>query len=181
MPKKIKVVETKKLGKIEENEKIKSAKKKILLLFIIGIIVVVSIGLYILIRDRGYEHSSNPIANFLYSEGYFERGYDVYEIECYDEGIYAIHNLGEENELMKEKWSKTKLLNFNEELYESGILDLEETYLSDTEEEQKWRYRLEILFEDGTTFASYGIGRHPEDTEKFKELIKKYFNSDITL
>ena len=82
---------------------------------------------------------------------------------------------------MKKKWSKTKLLNFNEELYESGILNLEKSYLSDTNEEPKWRYRLEILFEDGTTVTSYGIGKHPEDTEKFKELIKKYFNSDITL
>lgn len=179
MPKKIKLNEDKKHEKISEEEKIKKAKISIFLILIIGIIIMVSVGMFIFFRDRGYKHSENKVLKFSYSEGIYSEGYDVYELEVKDDGIFTLHNLGIESVNIDKKWSNTKYLNFNEELYESGALEFKTENISD-ENEEAWSYSLEIYFENGETYISHGR-KHPENTEKFKELIKKYFDGNIKL
>lgn len=180
MPKKIKKKEEKKLGKVDENEKINKAHKKIMIVTIIGLLIMLSIGMFVFFRDRGYKHSANPIVKFSYSEGKYDEGFDVYEVEVQYDGIFTLHNLGVESKNIEEKWSRTKYLNFNEDLYESGALEFDNEYILE-DSEDSWSYRLEVYFENGEDFISYGIGKHPEDTEKFRELIKKYFDSEIKL
>ncbi|MDO4283611.1 MAG: hypothetical protein Q4D02_08260 [Clostridia bacterium] len=180
MPKKIKKKEEKRLGSTDESEKISKAQKGIIIVIIIGLLIMFSIGLFVFIRDRGYQHSDNKFVRFSYSEGFYNEGYDVYEVEVQDDGIFSLHNLGIESKNIEEKWSRTKYLNFNEELYDSGALEFE-TLNTSEEDQSAWEYRLEIYFENGETFVSYGMGKHPENTDGFKELIKKYFDSDIEL
>lgn len=179
MPKKIKKKDLKKLGKISEDEKIKKTEKGIFTLVILGLLITIMAGIFIFIRDRGYKYSNNKVLNFSYSEGMYDEGYDVYELDVKEDGIFSLHNLGVESVNIDKKWTRTKYLNFNEELYESGILELK-TEDSIQSIENKWSYKIEIYFENGEIFTAYGI-EHPENTEKFKNLIKKYFDGDIKL
>lgn len=180
MPNKIKIKEEKKLGNVNEEERINKAKKGIFVVAIIGILVMLVIGMFIFFRDRGYKYSNNPVVKFSYSEGRYNEGFDVYELEVKPDQIFALHNLDIGNENITKKWSQTKYLNFNEELYESGVLDFKEEYTS-LDVEDMWSFRLEIKFENGEEFVSIGMGEHPENTEKFKKLIKKYFAGDIKI
>ncbi len=181
MPKKIKPKEQKSFSYSEEEKKANTLKKVILGIIIVGILICTAIGLYVGIKDSQYQYSQNPIVLFSYSEGRYEEGYDVYEIEVREEGTHVMHNLGKENQLLNEDWSKYKLLDFNEKLYESGVFDFEEAYVDETEEELDWSFRIEIVLENGEIFTSYGFDKHPENTEKFRALIKEFFNSDIEL
>lgn len=179
MPNKIKIKNNKKYEKISEEEKIKKAKNTIVVIFVIGIFVMLSISMFIFFRDRGYKHSKNKVLKFSYSEGIPSKGFDVYELEVKDNEIFTLHNLGIESKNIDKKWSETKYLNFNEELWESGVLEFESK--NNVEESNDiWSYSLEIYFEDGKTYISHG-SKHPENTEKFRALIRKYFDGDIKL
>lgn len=181
MPRKIRVKEKNKFKNVNEETKINKAKKVILMFFCIGAIIALSVGGYIFTRDRSYKYADNPIIKFIYSEGVDSSGYDVYEITVYNNEIYAHHDSGNDGKIIENKWSKTKYLNFNEELYDSGALEFgtnDEEYESSIDE---WSYKLEMYFENGQSVISYGTSKHIENTDKFKELIEKYFKSKINL
>lgn len=179
MPKKIKLKDEKKHKKISEEEKIKKARNIIICILTFGILVMLSISMFIFFRDRGYKHSGNKVLKFSYSEGIPSEGFDVYELEVKDNEIFTLHNLGIESKNIDKKWSETKYLNFNEKLWESGVLEFESK--NNVEESNDvWSYSLEIYFENGETYISHGIN-HPENTDKFRKLIKEYFDGDIKL
>jgi len=180
MPKKIKKKEENKHEKITEEQKIKKARNTIVCILIIGILIMLSVGMFIFFRDRGYKHSENKVLKFSYSEGIPSEGFDVYELEVKNNEIFTLHNLGIESKNITKNWTETKYLNFNEELWESGVLEFE-TKNNLEESNDVWTYSIEIYFENGETYVSHGSSEHPENTEKFRDLIKKYFDGDIKL
>ncbi len=183
MPSKIKKKEIKKLGIESEDEKINKAFKIIGIIAVIGILIMICIATFYFVRDSSYEHSANPLVKFSYSEGTLVGGYDVYEVELKNGNIYTLHNLGDESVNIDGKWNETKYLNFNEDFYNSGALDFNVSNIPDEVENETnaWNYRLEVVFKNGETFVSYGVDEHPQNTEGFRKLIKKYFDGDITI
>ena len=76
----------------------------------------------------------------------------------------------------EKKWGEDKFLDYNEEIYASGILDYD-TQNRDSGEDADWSFEIELT--DGTEKYYSSNATTQIEKEKFAQVIKKYFDQDI--
>jgi len=176
MPKKIK--EQKKVQYNKDREKLLNVNNihyVIILLLLIGITSVVIFGIYKYNKDKYHEHKSVAITKFEYSETIEHEGFKVYSVDNMRNGeFYFTYSEPGSNNNMK-AIGETKFLDFNEELYKTGILDNESEILDDSLE-YTWRIVIEIGSEE---FFYSNVGNESLDRSKITDLIFKYFGKTI--
>lgn len=143
-------------------------------LFIVLICVCVGVGIYRYSQDSYHINSSNAVDRLIYSEK-VEGGYDVYYVIRNDEGkIFSTYNTPTSSE--ENKWGENKFLDYNEEIYASGILNYD-TQSRESGADADWS--LEIELADGTEKYYSSNATTQVDKTEFAQIIKKYFNKDI--
>ena len=175
MPKKIKK---------EKELKFKNSEKKFInvnnvhyyfiALFIILVCICIGVGVYRYLEDSYHVNSSNAVERLIYSEK-VDEGYNVYYVIRNDKGeVYATFSTPNNSD--EKKWGEDKFLDYNEEIYASGILDYD-TQNRDSGKDADWSFEIELA--DGTEkYYSSNATTHIEK-EKFAQVIKKYFDQDI--
>ena len=174
MPKKIK--KSKELN-FKSNEKIINISNIhyiFIALFVILVCICAGVGMYRYSKDSYHVHASNAVERLIYSEK-VEYGYNVYYVIRNEDGeIFATFSTpsgDDENE-----WGENKFLDYNEEIYDSGILDYD-TQNKDSGAGASWS--LEIQLTDGTKKYYSSNATTQIDKSKFAQVIKKYFGQDI--
>lgn len=177
--------------KIKKDEKILKGKGEKLLTpdnihyFFIAITVLViciciGVGVYVYKQDQYHVHKNNAIVLFEYTEK-LDEGYNVFSVTQTDtKQVFTEYNsllVQDVNEI-----SRKKYLDFNEEIYNSGLLE----YMSDEESiltDDSWS--LYLKFADGTRKYLYSSALGFEDIKpnidktNLANIIKKYFKEDI--
>lgn len=176
MPKKIK--KSKEL-KFKSNDKklinVNNVHYLFILLFLILICVCAVVGMYRYTKDSYHVNASNAIERLIYSEKVND-GYNVYYVIRDEEGkIFATFSTPSGDDEEKE-WGENKFLDYNEEIYASGILNYD-TQNRDSGADANWS--LEIEFTDGTEKYYSSNATTQIDKSKFAQVIKKYFDKDI--
>ena len=176
--------------KIKKENNLKKDKERFLnpdnihYIFIVVAILVICVcvgaGIYVYKEDKYHSHKDNALVQFIYTEDTGE-GYDVYSItETDTKQIFLEYNTIEVQDI--KEISRGKYLDFNEEVYNSGIID----QMNDTESivtDMKWN--LYIKFADGTEKYLYSspLGKPEEeisiDKTALAEIINKYFGQEI--
>ena len=173
MPKKIKREKELKFKKNNKILNVNNIHYFFLALLIIVVVTCTCVGVYKYSKDKYHVHADEAIVRFIYSEK-AEDGYNVYEVkEMEEKDIYATFNTPNSNE--EKKWSRTKFLDFNEEIYLSGIVESE---VGDKETDKDATWSLELEFVDGTQ-KYYSSNSKEINKEELANIILKYFNQEI--
>ena len=175
MPRKIKVAKEKKNKKSIIN--VNNVNYIIIALTVLLVAVCVGVGKYKFSVDKYHAHANNAIVSFVYSER-LERedlGYDVYLVNNFpDKDIIASYS--NYIDIIDEKWSRNKFLDFNEEIYLAGILELES---QEKVEGTNPDWTLEVELSDGTS-KFYTSDSNPDiDKTEFARIMSKYFKREI--
>lgn len=175
MPRKIKVAKEKKNKKSIIN--VNNVNYIIIALTVLLVAVCVGVGIYKFSVDKYHAHANNAIVSFVYSER-LERedlGYDVYLVNNFpDKDIIASYS--NYIDIIDEKWSRNKFLDFNEEIYLAGILELES---QEKVEGTNPDWTLEVELSDGTS-KFYTSDSNPDiDKTEFARIMSKYFKREI--
>lgn len=147
----------------------------------LGIIIIcicAGVGVYVYKEDKYHSHKDNAVVEFVYTEG-LDEGYDVFSITETDaKRIFTERNNLDVQDI--KEISRGKYLDFNEEVYSSGILE----YMSDEQSivtDENWS--LYIKFADGTEKYLYSSALGQENVQVDKtglaQIIQKYFNAEI--
>lgn len=180
MPKKIKK---------EKETKLNSSKEKIvnignihylfIALTVIIVCICVGVGIYVYREDKYHSHKDNAIVLFNYTEN-LDEGFNVFLLtETNTRQIFTEYNTLDVQEV--KELSRGKYLDFNEEIYNSGILE----HMSDKESivtDTNWS--LYIKFADGTKKYLYSSaltldGEKKEvNKEALIQTIEKYFGRE---
>lgn len=180
MPKKIKKDDTKIKSKSEKLITPNNIHYFFIVITILVIGICVGVGIYVHKQDKYHVHKDNAIVLFEYTEK-LDEGYNVFSLtQTNTKQIFTEYNslqVQDVNEL-----SRKKYLDFNEEVYNSGLLE----FMSDKESiltDDSWS--LYLKFADGTRKYLYssplGFGEEKPNIDKTKlaNIIKKYFNEEI--
>lgn len=172
MPKKIKQEKELKFKNNDENL-INANNINAILMCILGVcvIVLVIVGVTKFSIDKYHAHRGNAIVNFEYTRK-AETGYDSYIVTYYpsDNSAYAAKNTMEES--IDTKWGNNKYLNFNEEVYRSGILDSESS-ISTEGADPDWF--ITVRTKDGTKYYYSSDATNQVDVEVMNKIINKYY------
>lgn len=147
--------------------------------FFLGILVLLLCcctiaGVYTYSKDKYHVHAGNAIKSFEYSEK-VDQGYDSYSVkDMEDKKIYATYYSDLNTE--QKRWSRNKFLDFNEEIYSSGILDFE---TQDKEQGRNSDWSLEIELADGTKKYYSSNSDTKIDKTELANIIRKYFDKEI--
>ncbi len=182
MPKKIKQ-EKETVYKGNKESLINVNNIHILFIFIAILItlICISVGVYVYIDDKNHPNKDNAIVDFTYTEK-LDEGYNVYELsETETKQIFTEYNTLDTQEV--NELSRGKYLDFNEEVYSSGILDK----MSNKEENVDFKWSIYIKFANGAKKYLYSpvvdsdgnIEDINIDKELLNSIIKKYFNQEI--
>lgn len=173
MPKKIKREKELKFKKNNRILNVNNIHYFFLVIFLVIICTCVGVGVYKYSKDKYHVHQDVAIVRFIYSERKDE-GYNVYEVkELDDKEVYATFSTPTSN--VDEKWSRTKYLDFNEEIYATKILD-NETVEKENDGDAVWSLEVELI--DGTT-KYYSNNSEKIDKTEFANVILKYFKQEI--
>lgn len=151
----------------------------ILTLIVIGICV--GVGVYVYFEDKSHPNKDNAIVDFTYTEK-LDEGYNVYEIsESNTKQIFTEYNTLDTQEV--KEVSRGKYLDFNEEIYNSGILEM----MGEKNEDIDFKWSIYVKFADGSRKYLYNYdvdsdGNIEEiniDKEYLNRVIKTYFNQEI--
>lgn len=182
MPKKIK----------QEKETVYNGNKKqlinvnnihiiFIILAIIAVCICVSVGVYVYFEDKNHPNKDNAIVDFTYTEK-LDEGYNVYEIsQTNTKQIFTEYNTLDKQEV--KEISRGKYLDFNEEIYNSGLLEIMGKKIEDAD--PKWS--IYVKFADGTRRYLYSHNVDSDgniqeiniDKEYLNNVIKTYFNQEI--
>ncbi len=176
MPKKIKK---------EKEQKLKSNKEKlirvdnihyiVILVVIILILICASVGVYVYKKDKYHAHSSVAISSFVYTEK-VDEGYNIYQVSLDNNEVYVYFNTPETN--IPKKWSNGKYLDFNEELYLSGIFDEKsEVGIENGGSNIEWSLEASLINGDTIYYSNNSVNK--PDKTKFAQVINKYFGHEI--
>ncbi len=172
----------------EKETTLKSNKKNIIntnniygIIIAIAVLVVcvcIGVGIYVYKEDKYHVHKSNAVVLFEYTEA-LDEGYNVFSVtETSGKRVFTEYNTLDVQDV--NEMSRGKYLDFNEEIYNSGILE----YMSDEPSivtDTKWS--LYIKFADGTKKYLYSAAIDKVDNEVDKttlaEIINKYFKQEI--
>lgn len=176
MPKKIKK---------EKETKLKSNKEKLIrvdnihyiVIFIIVILVLIcgSVGAYVYSKDKYHAHSSVAISSFVYTEK-VDQGYNIYQVSLDNNEAYAYFNTPDNS--IQKKWSNGKYLDFNEELYLSGVLeDKTQVRIEKDGEDIEWSLEASLINGDTIYYSNNSVEK--PDKTIFSDVIKKYFGQEI--
>ena len=81
-------------------------------------------------------------------------------------------------ETVEKKWSYGKYLDFNEEMYDSGLFD--QIFGAEVEiEDVDVDWSLDVKLVNGNTVHNSSNFEEKVDKTKFSQVIKKYFNQEI--
>ena len=177
MPKKIKKEkETILKGNKESIINIDNIHIFFMILVVAIVCVCTAVGIYVYKEDKYHAHKDNAIVTFEYTEA-LDEGYDVYSVtETDTKQIFTEHNSLAVQDV--KEMSRKKYLDFNEEVYATGIAD----YMTETQAEQpdeKWS--LYLKFADGTKKYLYSrsIDESTINKEALDQIIQKYFGEEI--
>lgn len=182
MPKKIK----------QEKETVYKGNKKQLInvdnihiIFIILAIITVGIcvfaGVYTYLEDKSHPNKDNAIVDFTYTEK-LDEGYNVYEIsQTETKQIFTEYNTLDKQEV--NELSRGKYLDFNEEIYNSGLIEKMGKKIEDAD----FKWSIYVEFADGTTGYLYSHNVDSDgniqevniDKEYLNNVIKTYFKQEI--
>jgi len=145
---------------------------------ILVICICTFVGVYVYKEDKYHVHKDNAIVLFEYTEA-LDEGYNVFSVtQTEGKRIFTEYNTLDVQNV--KEISRGKYLDFNEEIYNSGILEYmsdESSIVTDT------NWSLYIKFADGTKKYLYSAAINQENKEVDKSLladiIKKYFNQEI--
>lgn len=180
MPKKIKKEKETKLK--NNNEKLINPDNVHIIFIILGILVLcicVGVGIYVYREDKYHSHKDNAIVLFEYTET-LDEGYNVFSLKETDtKQIFTEYNSLEVQDV--NEISRGKYLDFNEEIYNCGIID----YMYDEESivtDENWS--LYIKFADGTKKYLYSsvLGKEENqeiDKSALAQIIEEYFGQEI--
>ena len=175
MPRKIKVTKEKKRKKSVIN--VNNINYIIIALTVLLVVICVGVGVYKFSIDKYHAHANNAIVSFVYSER-LERedlGYDVYLVNNFpDKDIIASYS--NYIDIIDEKWSRNKFLDFNEEIYLAGILELES---QEKVEGTNPDWTLEVELSDGTSKFYTSDSNLDIDKTEFARIMSKYFKREI--
>ncbi len=143
-------------------------------LLILLICVCAGVGVYRYSKDSYHVNASNAVERLIYTEK-VDGGYNVYYVIRNENGdVSAAFRTPSGDE--EESWGENKFLDYNEEIYNSGILD-HDTQNRDSGADSDWS--LEIGLTDGTEKYYSSNATTQIDKTKFAQVIKKYFDQDI--
>lgn len=149
----------------------------VFLAFIILVLVCACVGGYVYSRDKYHAHKDVAFTDFVYTEK-ADEGYIVYEVSLKEDNkVYTYFNTPD-GETVEKKWSYGKYLDFNEELYDSGLFNQifgAEVIIEDVDVE--WSLNADLV--NGQTIHNSSNFEEEVDKTKFAEVIKKYFNQEI--
>ena len=149
----------------------------IFLALIILVLVCACVGGYVYSKDKYHAHKDVGFTNFEYTEKSGD-GYIVYQVSLDDENrVYTYFNTPD-GKTVEKKWSYGKYLDFNEEMYESGLFNQifgAEVLIEDVDVE--WSLNANLV--NGQTIHNSSNFGEEVDKTKFAEVIKKYFGQEI--
>lgn len=145
---------------------------------ILVVCICIGVGVYVYKEDKYHVHKDNAIVLFEYTEA-LDEGYNVFSVtETSGKRIFTEYNTLDVQDV--KEISRGKYLDFNEEIYGSGILEYmsdEPSIVTDT------NWSLYVKFADGTKKYLYSaaIDKENKDIDKtvLSDIIKKYFNQEI--
>ncbi len=141
--------------------------------------ICVGVGIYAYLEDKSHPNKENALVQFTYTENNGE-GFIVYDMRETDtKQVFTEYNtldVMDVNEI-----SRSKYLDFNEEIYNSGFLELMEDEEREASDE-KWQ--LYIKFSDGTRKYAYSSTLDNEenssiDKQLLNDIIYRYFKEEI--
>ena len=180
MPKKIK--KEKETTFSSNKEKIINVDNIHYIFIALGILILcicIGVGIYVYREDKYHSHKDNAIVSFTYTET-LDEGFNVFSLtETNTKQIFTEYNSLEVQDVREV--SRGKYLDFNEEIYNSGIIE----YMSDEESivtDENWS--LYIKFADGTKKYLYSSAIGKDNSEKIDKsslasIISKYFGQEI--
>ena len=175
MPRKIKITKEKKSKKSAIN--VNNVNYVIIALTVLLIAVCAGVGIYKFSVDKYHVHANNAIVSFVYNEKSEneELGYDEYLVNNFpDKDIIASYSNYVDS--VEKKWSRNKFLDFNEEIYLAGILELEsQEKVSGTNPD--WSITIDLS--DGTSKFYTSDSNLDIDKTEFARIISKYFKREI--
>ena len=143
---------------------------------VVALLIVVSVGVFVYLEDRYHEHKDNPIVEFQYNET-VERGYNNFAITEMNNKQVCIEFVSISEQDVK-NISRKKYLDFNEEIYRTGLLDhmLEgEAVVTNND------WNIYIRLADGTrkylysaALPSAGTEQEEYDLTQVRQIIEKY-------
>lgn len=145
---------------------------------VLVVCICIGVGVYVYKEDKYHVHKDNAIVLFEYTEA-LDEGYSVFSVtETDKKRIFTEYN---SLDIQKVKEiSRGKYLDFNEEMYNSGMLEYmsdEPSIVTDT------NWNLYIKFADGTRKYLYSsaIDKAGQKVDKtaLAEIINKYFKKEI--
>lgn len=149
----------------------------IALIVLIMILICACVGGYVYSRDKYHQHKDAAFTNFEYTEK-TDDGYVVYQVYLDEENkVYTYYNTPDGNTVQK-KWSYGKYLDFNEEMYASGLFDQifgAEVVIEDVDVE--WSLNAELS--NGKTIHNSSNFEGEVDKTNFAQVMKKYFKQEI--
>ena len=177
MPRKIKKYENISFKRNDEKIlRVDNVNYFVFLAVIILVLICACVGGYVYSRDKYLIHKDVAFYDFEYTEK-VDDGYIVYQVALDEnKNVYAYYNTPDGITVQK-KWSYSKYLNFNEELYLSWIF---ENIFDDVEiddEDVKWMLDAKLI--TGETVHNSSNFEEQVDKNKFREVIKKYFGKEI--
>lgn len=178
MPKKIK--KNKELHLRNKKEKLINPDNVhilIILIAIIMVIIVASVGAYVYKKDQYHSHKDNAIVEFTYTEK-LDEGYNIFSLmETDTKQIFTEFNSTGVQDYRE--ISRGKYLDFNEEIYNSGIIE----NMSDIQAvPTDLNWGLYLRFADGTikyiSDPSLDVSGNKIDLSKLSDIIQKYFRQE---
>lgn len=147
---------------------------------VVALLIVVSVGVFVYLEDRYHEHKDNPIVEFQYNET-VERGYNNFAITEMNNKQVCIEFVSISEQDVK-NISRKKYLDFNEEIYRTGIMD---NMLDGEAIVTNNDWSLYIKLADGTRKYLYSAAISGTNTEEqgskisqVREIVTKYLKHD---
>lgn len=172
MPKKIK--QEKELKFKNNGESLINANNiNMILMCILGLcaVILAIVGITKFSIDKYHAHRGNPIVNFEYTRK-AETGYDSYIVTFFkdENAAYGTKNTMEES--TDKAWGNNKYLNFNEEIYRSGLLD-NESQVSTAGADPDWF--ISVITKDGSEYYYSSDSSNPVDVEAISNIVNKFY------
>ena len=177
MPKKIKKEEGFSFSKEDKLLRVDNIHYFVILAVVILVLVCACVGGFVYSRDKYHAHKDVAFTNFEYTEK-TDEGYIQYQVYLDDENRVYTYYIMPNGETVEKKWSYGKYLDFNEEMYDSGLFD--QIFGAEIEiEDVDVDWSLDVKLVNGNTVHNSSNFEEKVDKTKFSQVIKKYFNQEI--
>lgn len=141
------------------------------------VLICACVGVYVYSVDKYHAHKDVAFTSFEYIEK-TDEGYIVYQVSLNEDNkVYTYFNTPD-GVTVEKKWSYGKYLNFNEEMYQSGLFNQifgAEVVIEDVDVD--WSLNADLI--NGQTIHNSSNFGEEVDKTKFAEVIKKYFKQEI--